>query len=174
MPEPVSVAIKAANDPAGFGKAYTRARLMFADAIFDEAMLIADGKDTPLIYAKITTVTGKVREYVDVGAMKSQAMRDRLRVDTRLRLVPKINPEKYGDRLNLHHSGGVDFGQMDDAALNARLVKQLHDLGVIKALEALKLTAVQIDALVQLFLTPELPTKPEPPLLEHEPKGEDL
>jgi len=148
MPEPVTVARKAANDPHGFGKAYTRARMMFADAIFDEAMKIAD----------------------EVPADKVGVARNRLRVDTRLRLVEKLNPEKYGNRLNLHHSGGVDFGQVDDATLNQRVMKHLHEIGLVALVKSWGVKEIQIAAMLELFQTPELPTAAEPLTIEHNPE----
>ena len=40
--------------------------------------------------------------------------RDRLRIDTRLKLLAKWNPKKYGDKLDLNHGGEVKVKQVID------------------------------------------------------------
>lgn len=76
-----------------FGR-LTRARELFADSMADEALSIAD-----------TIQTGTVVEegYDAAGAFKKTKTEDaiqrsRLRVETRLKLLAKWSPEKYGDK----------------------------------------------------------------------------
>lgn len=40
---------------------------------------------------------------------KGDILRDRLRVDTRLKLLAKWDPKRYGDKIDLKHSGSVDI-----------------------------------------------------------------
>ena len=70
----------AANE--GFREQYAHAREAQADALFDESLDISDDK------------SGDVQ-------------RDRLRVDTRKWMAGKLKPKKYGDKLDLNHSGGI-------------------------------------------------------------------
>ena len=135
---------------AAFAKAYARARLAFADAVFDESMLIADLKP---------------KDKIGVA-------HQRLRVDTRLKIVAKINPERYGDRLNLNHSGtvGVSFAGIDDERLNAMLEKRLLDLGLLEFMRE-RMTADEFATAVSMLKVIELPTaapdvKPEGEIVE--------
>jgi hypothetical protein len=74
-------------------KMYARAREDRADLMADEILLISDAKDT------------------DVN-------RDRLRVDTRKWLLSKLQPKKYGDKLDIEHTGGITLHfDKDDAKL---------------------------------------------------------
>lgn len=156
MPTLGSVSRKAADDNV-FGARLTRAKAMFADAIFDEALEIADG-------------TGKDRGEkpkkpdgsIDLMAVKADVHRDRLRIDTRMRIAAKANPAKYADRVNVQHSGSVDLNGVDDQTLNQRLVRRLHDLGVIALLESWDLTDEQKTQFLELFRVHELPTAPQP------------
>jgi hypothetical protein len=172
-PRPVSVAQRGQAD-ATFANLYARARLMFADAIFDQAMDIADCDDQEPIYATSTNKGGETKRIVDINAMKARALQARLRVDTRLRIVAKINPEKYGDMLRLEHRGGVTFENVDDAALNARIMRQLSDLGIGAWLRARNIDGDLLEEFFALFLTPELPTAPVPAAIEHQPEEAKL
>lgn len=146
-----------ARDNPTFGLAYTHARLLFADAQFHRALDIAEGAGSKPVMRE-----GKDgRPKVDVAATKMDVHRSRLHVDTIFRIVGKISPEKYGDRLNLHHSGSIAFDGMDDGRLNARTLKNLEDLGVMDLLREY-LLADQLAAVLERFVVIELPTEPEP------------
>ena len=87
-------------DPA-FARDIARAREVGFDQIALDALRIADGKLTPEEKAEAE------RAYVETGTVHvSDAQRDRLRVDTRLKLLSKWDPKRYGDKLAL--------GQADD------------------------------------------------------------
>jgi len=100
-----------------FGAQYARAREAGMEALADEILQIADSQEGDVI----TTEDG--REIVNHDAIQ----RARLRVDTRKWLMSKIAPKKYGDRLDLNHSGSI--GTLSDDALDARLLKLLGKAG---------------------------------------------
>lgn len=70
-----------------------RAYCIGHDAIADECLEIADKM------ALMNPITGAV----DGGDIQQK----RLRIDTRLRLLGKWAPKKYGDKIDLNHSGNV-------------------------------------------------------------------
>jgi len=107
----------------GFSTAYARARIAYADAIFDEAMEIADDS-----LGDWTTRTKKGEEIRVVDHENIQ--RSRLRVDTRLRVAAKINPVKYGDKLDLNMSGDLNVSHLSDAKLNERMIGLLKNIGI--------------------------------------------
>jgi len=157
LPSAVNVSVRAGRD-AAFGKRLTHARVAFADSIFDEAMDIARGeRSTPRMK---TDAKGNV--VVDLVATKADVHRDRLVVDTLLRVVAKINPAKYAERVNINHSGGIDLTGVDDAALNLRIERRLHELGVIELLERWKVGEERLAEFLGLFRVHELPTGPQP------------
>jgi len=159
MPSVSTVSRKAADD-AEFGKRLTRATLAFADAIFAECMDIADNSGQ---LVKRTNAKGE--DVTDFAATKACVVRDRLRVDTRMRICAKLNPLKYAERVNVNHSGSVDLNGVDDQTLNQRLIRRLHDLGVIALLESWDLTDEQKTQFLELFRVHELPTAPQAPRL---------
>lgn len=152
------VSEKACHDSV-FAKRLASARLRFADSIFDEAMDVARGT------APRMRVNAKGETVVDLQGTKADAHRDRLIVDTLLRVVSKINPAKYGERLNVSHSGAIDLGGVDDATLNTRIEKKLHELGVIEMLRSWKISAERLADFVALFRVTELPTASAVPRL---------
>jgi len=107
----------------GFSTLYARARRAYADAIFDEAMEIADDSSGDW--------TTKVVRGEEVRAVDHENIqRSRLRVDTRLRVAAKINPAKYGEKLDLNMSGELNVCHLSDAKLNARIIGLLEKIGI--------------------------------------------
>ena len=92
-------------DPA-LATAYYDARSIGADAIADDVLNIADNADETA-----------------VGVAKS-----RLRVDTRLRLLAKWQPDKYGEKVDVRHQGHdggavqVAYANVADIAAQMRAV----------------------------------------------------
>lgn len=105
-----------------FSAQYARAREAGMEALGDEILQIADSQEGDVI----TTEDG--REIVNHDAIQ----RAKLRVDTRKWLMSKIAPKKYGDRLDLNHSGGI--ATLTDDALDARLTQLLGKAGAAAAL----------------------------------------
>ena len=98
MPDKSTVLRWLADDSkAAFRDQYARAREMQADALFDEALAIADDVADDWI----TTQDGK--KVLD----HEHVTRSRLRVDTRKWAAGKLAPKRYGDKLGLEHSGSV-------------------------------------------------------------------
>lgn len=80
-----------------FDAAYLEARDAGFDAIADDCMEIADDG------SRDYTVDKDGREVVD----HDHIQRSKLRVDTRLKLLAKWDPRRYGDKIDLNHGGTV-------------------------------------------------------------------
>ena len=116
MPDKTTVLRWLANeDNAQFRTQYAHAREMQADALFDEALEIAD--DASGDWTK--TEDGKAildHEHVQ---------RSRLRVDTRKWAAGKLAPKRYGDKLQHTGDGGgpirvrPDLSKLSDEELDA-------------------------------------------------------
>jgi hypothetical protein len=104
-----------------FSHARARARLDWAEYLFAEALDIADNigsEDTPAL-----------------------VQRDKLRVNTRLKMVAKINPAEYGERLEIA-TNEAEVKAMSDDTLIAAVRTLLSDLGLPQSvLDAIKLPA---------------------------------
>jgi hypothetical protein len=77
-----------------FDKEIEAARLEGTDAIFESSLQIADdGRN----------------DYIDVDGVRrvdtDHIQRSKLRVDTRMRLAEKMNPKKYGAKVDVNHGG---------------------------------------------------------------------
>lgn len=78
---------------------YARAKEAQIEALADEMLEIADNP-TGDVYAD------------DEGGMRlapDVVQRSRLRVDTRKWLLSKLAPKKYGDKVDIEHTGAVAF-----------------------------------------------------------------
>lgn len=104
-----------------FGAQYTRAREAGMESLADEILDIADSQEGDVLK------TEDGREITNHDAIQ----RAKLRVDTRKWIMSKIAPKKYGDRLDLNHTGSID--SISDDALDARLAKLLGKIGVVGA-----------------------------------------
>ncbi len=113
----------------GFSTLYARARVAYADAIFDEAMEIADDSSGDWTTKVVRGEEAKVVDHENI-------QRSRLRVDTRLRVAAKINPAKYGEKLDVNMSGELNVSHLSDAKLNERLLGLLAKIGVSGELAA--------------------------------------
>ena len=107
----------------GFSTLYARARVAYADAIFDEAIEIADDSS-----GDWTTRTKNGEEVRVVDHENIQ--RARLRVETRMKAAAKINPAKYGDKLDVNMSGELNVSHLSDAKLNERIIGLLEKIGI--------------------------------------------
>ncbi len=81
---------------------YTRAREERADAIFEEMFDIADDSSSDMV-ANEDGIERLNSEHVQ---------RSKLRIDTRKWALSKMQPKKYGDKLDLNH-GGHDGGPVE-------------------------------------------------------------
>lgn len=78
-------------------KQYMRACDNRADAIFDEIIDIADDRSGDI------KITKDGEEVID----NEFIARSRLRIDARKWIASKLNPKKYGDKIQQEHSGEV-------------------------------------------------------------------
>lgn len=95
--------INANND---FATRIAHARVLGFDAIAEETLAIADdtSSDTKFTERGVACDT----EWVN---------RSKLRIETRLKLLAKWSPKKYGDKIEVEHSGSV---ALDQRILEAR------------------------------------------------------
>ena len=98
------------NNPANlcggspFVKSYLRARELQADSLFDQVLDIADDTSKDII-----TLPGDSPNENGKTVLNPVAVaRARVRIDTRLRMAGKLNPKKYGEKLQAELSGTVE------------------------------------------------------------------
>lgn len=84
-----------------FADQYARAREEQAETLADEIVEIADESETRV-------VIGSDEEQIVVFDSTAVA-RNRLRVDARKWVASKLKPKKYGDKVDLNHSGSATF-----------------------------------------------------------------
>ena len=104
-----------------FGAQYARAREAGMEALADEILQISDSQEGDVLK------TEDGREIVNHDAIQ----RAKLRVDTRKWLMSKIAPKRYGDKLDLNHSGSIE--RIPDDAIDARLAVLLGKAGIASA-----------------------------------------
>lgn len=85
----------------GFAKLYAQAREAQADTLADEMADIAD--DARNDWMERTDAEGRVRYELN----GEHVQRTRLRLDTRKWIASKLKPKKYGDKVDVEHSGSV-------------------------------------------------------------------
>lgn len=107
-----------------FREAYARAREQQMEKWADDVIRIAD--DASGDYVDRVGKDGVVERVVDPETVQ----RSKLRIDTRLRLMSKLAPGRYGDRVDVHVSATVEIGALSDAELEARTRARLVALGV--------------------------------------------
>lgn len=112
-----------------FSDQYARARDAQADAIFDEIIDIADDASNDWMERK--NDDGDVIGWQLNG---DHVRRSQLRIDSRKWMAGKLRPKKYGDRLDLNHSGSIET--LGERAVDARLAVLLGKAGVDAALGA--------------------------------------
>lgn len=88
MPAESTVRFWAVEDRDGFAAQYARAREAQMEALGEDLLTISDNES-------------------------GDPQRDRLRVDARKWLMSKIAPKKYGDKLDLEHSGQVRIEKVE-------------------------------------------------------------
>lgn len=76
------------NEVEGCNERYARARKIYADLMFEEIKEISDHSDQDH-----TPFTGS-----------NVIQRDRLRIDARKWILSKLEPKKYGDKLDIDHT----------------------------------------------------------------------
>lgn len=102
MPALSSVFLWLTKHPA-FSEQYAKAREERAEAMFEEMFEIADDGTNDYV-EKIRQDGSK-----DIAYDGEHVQRSRLRVDTRKWALSKMLPKKYGDKMEVEHSGGVNI-----------------------------------------------------------------
>lgn len=104
-----------------FRNRYAHARELQADTIIDEINDIAD--DATNDYMETVDEDGAVSYRLN----GENIQRSRLRIDARKWLAGKLRPKKYGDRVEIEHSGTMEhkhsIGEMTDEQL-ARIISE--------------------------------------------------
>jgi hypothetical protein len=113
-----------------FAQRFARAREVGFDAIAQEALAIAD---TPQIGETVTIERGELDEEGDEGDTIKTVREDmlghrKLQVWTRLQLLARWDPKRYGERQQLEHSGGLSL-QVVTGVPRAATPPQLEDGG---------------------------------------------
>lgn len=102
MPSRATVTSWISGNRTGFASQYALAKEIGLDQLAEECLEIADA---PLIGEEVITKADggvEVRKGDMLGHRK-------LQIETRLKLLSKLAPKKYGDLQHIEHSGGVDI-----------------------------------------------------------------
>lgn len=97
-----------------FAERFARARDLGADAIAESCLEIADDATNDWMVAN-----GQSSEAYKLNGEHIQ--RSKLRVETRLKLLAKWSPKKYGDSQKLEMSGGLQLTGMSNEDLEAEI-----------------------------------------------------
>ncbi|WP_234826362.1 terminase small subunit protein [Sinorhizobium meliloti] len=97
MPSKSTVFKWLSENPA-FSDMYARAREAQADALFDDVLSIADDGRNDWMQRNF----GEDTRWVENG---EALRRSQLRIDARKWMAGKLRPKKYGDKLDVEHSG---------------------------------------------------------------------
>lgn len=89
-----------------------------ADLLFDQGLQIADDGTAD---HRLVSRDGSYTVEIDHEAIA----RSKLRVETRLKMVEKLSPKKYGQKLNVEHSGSITLVDMSDEDLAAEMLELL-------------------------------------------------
>jgi hypothetical protein len=100
-----------------FREAFTCAREGRADVLLDQSLQIADDGNED--YRLELRRGGEVVAVVDQEAIG----RSRLRVETRLKMIEKLAPKKYGNKLGIEHSGSIGLVDSSDEELVAEIME---------------------------------------------------
>lgn len=82
---------------------YARATEIRSEKIFEEILTIADNQEDDIIQNE---------DGIEI-TNHNVIQRARLRIDARKWVLAKMIPTKYGDKIDLNHSGGIDIGGYD-------------------------------------------------------------
>lgn len=101
MPTEAAIRKLAHSDPQ-FGTQYAAARAVGYERLADEILEISDDSSRDVIQ----TENGPKADAEVVA-------RSRLRVDSRKWMLSKMLPKVYGDKIDLNHSGAVQFSRIE-------------------------------------------------------------
>ncbi len=110
-------------DDSTFSEQYARAREAQADAVFDDILSIADDGTNDWMERKNSD--GQNIGWQENG---EALRRSQLRIDARKWMAGKLKPKKYGDKLDINHSGSVEM--LSEGQLESRIAILLGKAGV--------------------------------------------
>jgi len=122
MPAKATVFAWLADDKS-FSDQYARAREAQADAVFDDILTIADDGRNDWMER-----LGDEGQGVGWRENGEAIRRSQLRIEARKWMAGKLKPKKYGERLDINHSGHID--SMSEEQVNARLAELLGKAGI--------------------------------------------
>jgi hypothetical protein len=108
---PPSTFISWCNEDAALAEQYARARENGIEVMADDILEISDEASVEARYQG---------EDVTLALDATAVARNRLRVDTRKWLLSKMAPKKFGDKLDLNHSGGVTFERIEAVVVDPK------------------------------------------------------
>jgi hypothetical protein len=100
----VSTVFRWEKTEAGFSEEVTRAREESADHFSHEIIEISE--ENP-----ICTTEGE--NFSRTGTDPAGIQRNKLRIDTRIKLMQMLKRKTYGDKLDLNHSGEITFSRAE-------------------------------------------------------------
>lgn len=112
MPSEAAVRAWALDDVADFAAQYARARELGYEA---QAERIIELSDECRIGKKVTRKANGDVEEIEGDMVE----RSRLQIDARKWILAKMLPKKYGDKLDLNHSGGVKFERIEAVVVDS-------------------------------------------------------
>lgn len=101
---------------------YNYAREIRSDVLFEEIIEIADTTEEGIEMVEKPSGTE-----IKTGDMTNHR---RLKIDARKWVVSKMNPKKYGDKIDVNHSGQIDSKQLSDKEYQERLDKARKVIGL--------------------------------------------
>ena len=90
----------------GFKQRFAQARIAGCEVIAERCIEVANDSSKDWIEVNGTMVHNK-----------SNVQRDKLKVHVMQQFISKVNPSKYGDKIDLNHGGNI---QLDTAVMKAR------------------------------------------------------
>jgi hypothetical protein len=111
------------SEDKSFSDQYARAREAQADAVFDDILTIADD-------GRNDWMERKDADDNNIGWRENgeAIRRSQLRIEARKWMAGKLKPKKYGERLDINHSGHIE--SMSEEQVNARLAELLGKAGI--------------------------------------------
>ncbi len=105
------------NKHTDFAKSLAIARELGFDAIAEEALIIAD---TPVEGVRTETSDNGMKE-----VREDMLGHRKLQIETRLKLLAKWSPKKYGDKITNEHTGSIGVHDISDEELERRIAERL-------------------------------------------------
>ena len=88
----------------GFAQQYAQAREIGYSLLADEILEISDEADVEAKYDG---------EEIRLDLSATGVARNRLRVDSRKWMLSKMLPKRFGEKIDLNHSGGIKFDRIE-------------------------------------------------------------